>query len=282
MEAFVFFSGYFFRPDYVKKMSKSIMKLIKSFLIPYAVFAIFAVSFMGNETKTVLLGISFTKEIFTGFASVGPVYFILMLFLVRILYLLVEKFCPNEYWKHGLCIAVSIAGVWLGWKGYWLPWSFDCAMYSIIFYHFGYCFRKYGMLEYFRDNLITYFALSVVWAYMIYTGSMELAVRNYGSYGMTILGAVSATVLLYMFSCYINNTFSVWIANLIGLAGKSTLYILIIHTLFNGKISNLAGLRFEVGSIYYMGIVIILHILSGVLLCKLIDKMKCLVKVRKG
>ncbi len=264
MMAFVFFSGYFFTEG--KNIPSQILKLAKKLLLPYAIYSLFAVFVLGNRgPETVLLGISFTKKVLSEIPSVGPVYFILMLFLVRIVYLLIARLCPNEYWKHGICVFVSLLGVYLGNNGYWLPWSLDCALYSVIFYHLGYCFRKYKILEYFKNHLVSYFLLSAVWAYMIHSGSMELAIRQYGSYGMTILGATSAIILLYMLSCYISETFPAWLTRLIMIIGQSTLYILIVHTLLNSSIMGFVSLEFGEGYIYHMTATIFLTMLLGIL-----------------
>lgn len=39
------------------------------------------------------------------------------------------------------------------------------------------------LLSEIEKNHIWYFVLTPIWVYMIYCGSMEITVRNYGSYG---------------------------------------------------------------------------------------------------
>ncbi|MCD8322113.1 MAG: acyltransferase family protein [Oscillospiraceae bacterium] len=265
MMAFVFFSGFFFRDNACQNMKRSIIRLLKAFGIPYAVYAILYIFAGGgiDGIQNVLFGMSYSSKLFVQWSSVGPVYFILMLFLTRLIYLIIAHYAPSMYWRHGICLAISVVGCWLGKQGYWFPWSLDCAMYSLIFCHLGYCFQRYRLLSWFKNHPATYFLLSVVWAYMIYSGSMELAVRNYGAYGMTILGAVSGTVLLYMLSDYLVRILPNWIKHLLQLAGKSTVYILIIHTVFNGYFSRLVSLRFTAGYIYHMTASILLQVFAG-------------------
>ncbi len=147
-------------------------------------------------------------------------------------------------------------------------------MYSLIFYHLGYCFRRFNLLEFFKNNLITYFALSTVWAYMIYSGSMELAIRNYGTYGLVIMGAIAGTILVYMLSGYIQRACPRWIGEFLRLAGESTICILIIHTLYNGRFSAWVARYFSVGYIYHMGITILLQVFAGIVIYQCIGGVK--------
>lgn len=40
---------------------------------------------------------------------------------------------------------------------------------------------------------------------MIYAGSMEIAVRNYGQYGLVILGSMAGVLTIYQISAYISD-----------------------------------------------------------------------------
>ncbi len=286
MMAFVLLSGYFFSPESCRNIKKSIVHLMKTFLIPYAVFAVIYICMHGGgiaAVRTVLLGISYTDRILGGQKSVGPVYFILMLFVVRLIYLLLRKAVPNEMWMHAICLGMSVFGAWLGIRGYWLPWSVDCALYALIFYHLGYCFRKYSVMDFFRNNPVTYFVLSVVWAFMIYSGGMELSIRNYGSYGLVVLGAVSGSVLLFQVSSYLARTLPRWAECLMQDLGKSTLYILILITLFSGYFNRFVGRRFGEGYIYHMAITIVLELIVGMLVWLAVSRVEraCAARVRR-
>ncbi len=285
MMAFVLLSGYFFSSESCENLKKSIIHLLKTFLIPYAAFSVIYVIMQGGgvaSLRTVLLGVSFTDRILVGQESVGPVYFILMLFVVRILYMLLRKVVPNELWMHGICLAVSVLGAWLGVRGFWLPWSVDCALYAIIFYHLGYCFKKYKVMEFFRNNPATYFILSIVWAFMIYCGGMELAIREYMPYGLVLLGALSGSILLYMCSGYLARTLPRWAGRVLRSLGQSTLYILIITALFNGYFNRFVARRFGAGYIYHMVAVTVLELAAGVLVWMVVSRIKRACAVRIG
>ncbi len=99
----------------------------------------------------------------------------------------------------------------MGQAGYWLPWSLDVALYVLIFYQLGICFRKYKLLTMVKRCPMCYFLLSQIWAYMIYRGSMEIAVRNYGNYGLVVIGSVSGTLLLYKCADHVVSNYKVFV-----------------------------------------------------------------------
>lgn len=274
MVAFVFFRGYCFRPETCRDLSRTILKDIKRFLVPYALFGIGYILLTHDrnlvEIKRLIYGISFTKKLFVDVASIGPVYFILLLFVTKIIYLFVERYAPDEKWKALSVLGLSLLGMHIGKRGYWLPWSADCAMYMLIFYYLGHCIKKYRIMEYICKRNYYYFILSSIWAYMIYEGSMEIAIRNYGTYGVVVLGSVSATILLYMVCKYICQTWNRHLASLACLVGQNTLYILITHKLLARNIAKVVSSVFTNGSVFYSGAMVLMQLAVGVLLGKLI------------
>lgn len=283
MIAFVLLSGYFFRPESCENMTASVLKLAKSFLLPYAVFAVIYIWITHDgltaELKRVLLGISFAKNWFTDAGSIGPVYFILLLFLTRLIYL-----CIAKYLKGGRLSAVivllSLGGYYLGKFGFWLPWSLDCALYCLIFYHIGYLLHKYDLLEKITQWYPSYFVLSSLWIFMIYSGSMELAVRDYGSYAVTLAGAVSAALLLAMLSKVLCNALPAFLTAPVKWAGQATLYILIIHKLFQSRISAWISQFLTEGYVWHMILYVAIPVFAGIICWFLIKKLPCALRSR--
>lgn len=125
MMPFVFLSGYFYkRPVHIQK---KIFQMCRIFLLPYIMTAVgiilvnwksWSVEYFDAVFKQYLLGMSFSQKVFTNIASVGPIYFILLLLLVRLLYLGIDQWIENEIGKWMVVFAVSLIGVWLGNKGY--------------------------------------------------------------------------------------------------------------------------------------------------------------------
>ena len=275
MIAFVFYSGYCFNPVACKDIKKSIIRISKAFLIPYGLWGIAYIILKNKgffvEARNVVAGVSFSRKVFKNCQSVGPVYFILLLFVVRVIYLFIEKYIKNDIAKHLTVLGISLLGFYLGeWK-YWLPWSADCAMYAIIYYHLGYYFKKNNIMKLIGDRFYMYFLLSCFWVYMIFSGSMEIAIRKYGDYSITIIGSISASILLYMFAQYLVRNMESRLKKVLLLIGQNTIYILIFHTLFNRKVNSLVGIAFGQGYIYHMTISIVVQIIAGTLLGILIN-----------
>lgn len=278
MAAFVIYSGYCFRPESAGNLKKQLVKEVKRFLLPYALFGVGYVLLTHDgcwiELKRVLFGISFTQNLFVDIASIGPVYFILLLFVTKVIYLFLEHFIKKEERKAAVVLVLSLLGMYLGRKGYWLPWSLDCALYALIFYYVGHCLRKYEIMERVCQKGWIYFALSSIWVYMIYKGGMEIAIRNYGNYGLVVLGAVCATMLLYMLCQYLCTVLHHVFVQALCWIGKNTMYILIVHKLLTPYILKLVELRFAWGGTACTVCMILLQLLLGAFLGMLIGWLK--------
>ncbi len=240
MMAFVFISGYFYKPAEKNTALGRIANTFAVTLKPYAFFSLIYILInhngIRNELVTLVLGMSYSKNIFTDAASVGPIYFLLLLLCVKVIYMILDLLPLNALEKTAACLGVSLAGVYLGNKGYWLPWSLDCGLYAVIFYHAGFYCRKNQILKKLSERPYMYFFLSAVWVYMIWQGSMELAVRKYSDYGTAVVGCLCGIAVLYLLCRYLERTLPAALKTIIAWTGRSTLYILIIHTLFAGRI----------------------------------------------
>lgn len=280
MAAFVTLSGYFYNTD--RPISTTLKRMTNTFLKPYAIAASLAITFQQEswdlsfiKTKILqyLIGMSFSKKVFTGFDSVGPIYFILLLFTVRLLYMAIDLLISKESTKWAIVLVISLAGVLCGIKGYWLPWSMDVACYALVFYKIGLFLRENDLLSVLRDIPALYFILAPIWAYMIYSGSMELAIRNYGQYGLAIIGAVCGTLLVYMLSSYIwNNTR--FAGKVLAITGKASLYVLIAHTVLGGVVSSIVTQRFDPAHLPFMVVTLTMQLLIALLSYGVIKRVK--------
>lgn len=289
MVAFVLFSGYFYKKD--PSMFKYIKRLVNGLLVPYFFFVFLVIvrdfdlwsySYFKRIFIQYTFGMSFARNFFAAIPSVGPVYFILMLFVIRIIYYLLDNIIVSDEVKWGTITLLSLFGTYLGEKGVWLPWSIDVALYLLIFYHIGVSCKRYNILKIISKNHIMYFFLSPIWAYMIYKGGMEIAVRNYGSYGLTILGASAGIFIVYKTSMYISENMPI-IRNILRWAGKESIIILIIHTLLNGIFSKILVLQFDPDYIPYMIAMILIQLFVAFCVSLTIIKFKFLfLDKRKG
>lgn len=258
MVAFVFFSGLFYRST--RNPVKTIKRMVKTFLLPYCAFVLAAFllgipywssKYFQEKLIQYSLGISYARKLFLDIPSVGPVYFILLLFVVRCLYMIIDRAFRSEPAKWLVVLGVSLSGVFLGEKEFWLPWSFDAACYCVVFYKLGILFREKGLLQAIKDNHFSYFVLSPIWVYMIHAGGMEIAIRQYGEYGLVIIGSIAGTLLFVKLSSYMANHLPVC-RNIFALAGESSIIILIIHTLLGARIGNFVSARLDPNYFPYM------------------------------
>lgn len=275
MIAFVFLSGYCYKKK--DNIVKSIGHVAKTFLRPY--FACFLINvlvdfrqwsgeyFLGIIKKYVL-GISYARKLFPGVSSVGPVYFILMLFVIRVLYMLIDKYIRDNKSKWIIVIVCLLTGIFLGNHGVWLPWSIDVALYSLIFYHIGVISRKGQLLEWVPDNPWVYFAISPVWAYMIYQGGMEIAVRTYKPYGLVVIGSLCGVIIVYIFSAFLNN-YAIFLSAFLQFVGRAFIILLVLHAALGSTINNYLSTFFDSNGFALMLLSIAIQ-LVGAILIKLI------------
>ena len=256
--------------------------MARTFLVPYMVFVgaylllnfrNWSAGYFKDMIIKYLLGMSFSKRLLTDIPSVGPVYFILLLFAVRLIYMICDRICRNNKELAVLTIIISLAGAELGNKGFWLPWSIDVAMYCLVFYYIGVLFKQYGILKKIRERKILYFVFASIWAYMIYAGSMEISIRNYGSYGLVILGSVSGVLVVMQLAYFIEEKQPA-LSKLFSLLGEFTLYILIITVLLGNRIGEIVGQTFTPGCFPYMCISVLIQIVLAVAIGICIDIFK--------
>lgn len=237
---FVIISGYFYKKP--ESLFRGIIKNLKKMIIPYGIFA--TLYFINNSNISIydnsiriITGISFTKSILTNIDSIGPIYYLLMLTVLKIIYMIIDRFAKEKIMPL-IIIIISCIGLYMGKVGYWLPWSLDISLYCLIFYYIGHIMKKYDILKYLVDRKYYYFIFSCFWIYMIYLGGMEIAVRKYEPYGMVIIGTISAFLTIFIIIKLLVNKQHI-LSRIVGYIGQSTIYILIIHTLYNKKIMSL-------------------------------------------
>lgn len=276
MIAFVFLSGLYYKRK--EDMKAAVLHVIRTFMVPYGVFFVLDLVLHIHKAGIILtkniIGISFAKNILTEVHSVGPVYFILILFVVRVIYILIDHFIRHPIYKSLAVILISWVGMKVGQKGYWLPWSLDVTCYCLIFYYIGALCREHGFIEWVKKQHLLYFALSPIWVYMIYKGSMEIAVRNYGSqYGLTIIGALCGTLLVYKLSVFIDDYMG-YVSTVLSALGACTVYILIFHTIFNGVVSKYVAMRFGLGYAFHFTLTICLQLFAGWVVYRVVQYLK--------
>lgn len=284
MIAFVIVSGYFFRSG--ERLGVQIKKCLKT-LVYYGEFAVLYLFLNGRELapmlRSLICGVSYTDKLFSSVSSVGPVYFILLLFTVRFIYIFIDRFFKG-YAKDIAVLAVSLAGIYLGKSGYYLFWSLDCAMFCVLFFHIATYIRKYELLKKLQEMPYMYFVFSLCWFLFVYNGSMDLATRRYENIGILIVGSLSAFILVYQLCAYIMRHWPHFVTRLIAAVGESTAYILILHTLFSGRISAFVRdtLALNEENIFYLAVSVFIQISAGTIIYFTVQRIKGIIKKKPG
>lgn len=287
MLSFVILSGYFFKES--DDLKKELLKLVKALLLPYIVFSIcfLMINYQDLVTGliTIIFGMSFSNLLFENVNSVGPVYFILLLFLIRFTYLIINYYVKDQRIIFFIVFICYVFGYYCGKFGLWLPWSFDCALVCLIFYHYGYLLKKYDLLNLYIQNNYLYFLISSIFAFYVLSGGMELAVRNYNDILIMSLGTISAILILIALSNYLKNIFKYNIFIIFKWAflviGQNTLYILIVHSLFKGFINAGISYFYDLNYIYAMIISVSIQILIGCFVGKFVNEISQRIRIFK-
>ncbi len=291
MMAFIFISGYLYKSN-TDSLFKRLFKEIKRLIIPTIIFSAFYIvnnhyGYM-QEIKNLIFSMSYSKKIFNDYASIGPYYFVLLLFIVKIFYIVIDKL-TSKYKDNNrrvitsfmICFILSIIGVAIGENEYWLPWSCDIALYCVIFFHIGHIFKEYDLINEILKRKYLYFLFVPIWAFMIYNGSMEISIRKYEPYGLVILGSLCGILTLFIFSNAISNRIGKLGNTITRLIGSGTIYILIIHAVFNGNIINFVyKIGLEKVNVYNLVASLTIQIVLGVALSSIIANLKT-IKTKK-
>lgn len=232
MPIFVIISGMFFK--YTESFKEYILKMIKKLFVPY-VIGVCIVSTARNLIvgenisiiPQVLLGYSNFKSLFYNTESVGALWFVPYLIVIKIMYYVVykelqisDKFLTIE------CLIILIVGLCFKNNEIYLPWSIDIALATMIFYHIGYLIKKYNILEKWMNDYKIMLIFLVVWIIGIKYTDLELAVRIYSI--PAFITAFCGSMVLIKVSHFIQKHIKL-IGKFLMWCGKNTIIILIAH-----------------------------------------------------
>ncbi len=233
----VMLAGYSFNSNASIKV-----QLLNAFktLIPYAVFGVLYVLTKHesnvSELKTVLLGMTHSKNLLLDVEGLGVIALLLTLFIIKLAYIFIDKI-KNDGVKHFTVLALFVGGIFLGVKGYWLPWSVDVALVGLGLYHLAQCMRKNDLLTICKNAPYVYFPLSAIFMYELYNSPVNFEWRGYFNVGIMVLGSISLFVILYNMSCYVVKKIPNFLTLLFSYVSKSAVYVLVINAIFAGRIN---------------------------------------------
>ena len=237
MPLFIIVSGYFYKDKPLKEHLKYLLLhlLIPSFLIIFVVNMIMNIPDIGFiqslliSFKTVITGWSHQANITYNFPSVGILWFIYFLIIMKLLFIITKKISKdNDILLLLLILLESFIGYFIGVKGCFLPWSIDISFACIILYYFGYIIHKYDVLNKIISNNYMMILLLILWIIGIICNPIEIAMRSYPNGLWSFISAISGSLVVFKLSSliekYLKNT-----SKILGWCGKYSLYILLIN-----------------------------------------------------
>ena len=168
----------------------------------------------------------------------GPARVLLIVIIVGVIYCLLDRLLSEHiFTRMGLIIILSVCGYLLSRNGIQLPFGFDIALYSMVFFEVGVWIFKYDLISKIKNNSVIYFLASPVWVYMIYAGSMDLEIGDLGSYGIGIIGAVAGVITVLLLAGYISDRIPC-LRRFLAFSGKCWVIVLLVHSLIAEKLNN--------------------------------------------
>lgn len=241
---FYFMANGYFIKDY--SLRKTIKKSAKSLLIPYSIVCIISTAWytikywqwgsadnllqIRDKLVAMLWGISKASTILKEVHSVWLVWFVICLFVARIIYVIVMRVLSK--FKIPIQIVVifliSIAGMIIGEQYAFLPWSLDVALVSLPFLMVGEYLSKYHLLENkFKSVMFTAAILWIVPLGMkIY---IELATRDYPMGLISVLEAVGGSVCVVGFFYFLEKHGI--LCSQLSWLGRNSMIVLAVHCL---------------------------------------------------
>ena len=150
-------------------------------------------------------GIANTLPSLSWAGHVGQLWFLVALFCTNCMFLFSLKWLHNKpFW--GSCLffgSLSALGFWVG-KYIFLPWSFDISLAAMIFVFFGFCIKKYNLLE--KMDLFKYKWLAIllllgVWFMGVHYSDLSMNDRFYRNPALAYVTAIIMSFVLF-FICF--------------------------------------------------------------------------------
>lgn len=174
-----------------------------------------------------------------GFAAVGMAWFLMALFVSRLLLnalmILFERFRLPVIAQGIVCLVIAFVGVSLSKLfGVCLPLSGDVSLYVLFLMWCGHVARKYGLSP---ETVRWYVVLAVfaIWFACIQVGSFEIASRNFTHPVSGTVGALAGTFFVCWVSMLVerlkNVGFLRWLERFLVFCGKNSMAIFCIHAI---------------------------------------------------
>lgn len=241
MPFFILISGFFFKDmDWRRFLRRNIRGMLLPYACTIAIEYVLRIVLLEADWKeslakmlfTTLTGLSIKGEVSFELAEgVGVLWFVPMLFCVKLLFLLASKCSKgNEFVRMSIVILLVMLGLCLQRNQCYLPWSLDIALYGTGFYYLGLLLRKYDLCQ----MLFQKARYGLIWLVIWFVGvssqfQYEMVMRSYTGEIICMFAAVSGFLLCCMISDYLSKVKG--IKGFFGWMGRGTMAVLCLHHL---------------------------------------------------
>ena len=157
----------------------------------------------------------------------GPIWFLLSLFEVELLYYFIFKYIEIASFRLLICFLLSLVGLYFSYVKIDLPLWIDTSLIALFFFCLGDILCKYNVFEqkiFSRKNSLLWMLVFYL-VYLLLPCNVSMSINRYSSGILLYISGTSIVLSILFFSKFVNKDF------LISWMGKNTLVILCTHHL---------------------------------------------------
>lgn len=163
-----------------------------------------------------------------GLNNVGVIWFLFAYFWARIIFDMGRLIIKDDRYNGVMFAILAYAGYLISQK-IWLPQALDIALVAAFFMWIGAILRSYHFFSNSKTEFLTILAALVFWLWCVQSGlHIELAIRSYPNFVITVVEAIAGTlVICYLSRGLMSTTLTSWLV----IFGRNSIILLCIHHL---------------------------------------------------
>ena len=234
MPLFFMVSGYLFSPS---SFRENISRNAKRYLSPYAIVSIVIILIeiisTGNPPSlNTSIPLLTGGTAIWGYTGGAAIWFLMTLFLCSVGYNILYSSTSIRQHITSIILALCCIGYILNhYFKHTIPFTIPQTLIAILFFHVGYCFKKYGSITP-RSHSWLWWVLSIIfftWSFRC--GRLDMYFCIYPFLPINILGAIGGTFIILQICHYFASYISAKITRPIAWLGAISILIFIAHTI---------------------------------------------------
>lgn len=222
MPLFFIVAGYFYKQE---SISELLNKNIKKLLIPYIIlcFVVILLTQIWHPHST-------KNDIEDTLNGMGPGWFLLAMFMVRIAFLYILKFFPRHYLFFSILISLTVCCIAYFHNTPSFLSIFPCLV-SLFFIATGYYIRMHSLLDFDNKHSLFFIFLGMVfWITTSLFGKVDMSQCIFKLSIIDFCGSLGGTFIVYKLSQFIDNS-NGNVKYILSCAGNYSIVILFFHSI---------------------------------------------------